>query len=26
MPITVKVVHPDVYEEWLAGAKVEFPT
>jgi cytochrome c oxidase subunit 2 len=26
MPINVKVVHPDVYEEWLAGAKVEFPT
>ena len=25
MPITVKVVHPDVYEEWLAGAKEEFP-
>lgn len=25
MPITVKVVHPDVYEEWLAGAKEQFP-
>ncbi len=25
MPITVKVVDPAVYEEWLAGAKVEFP-
>jgi cytochrome c oxidase subunit 2 len=25
MPITVKVVDPAVYEEWLAGAKEEFP-
>ena len=25
MPITVKVVHPDIYEEWLVGAKDEFP-
>ena len=25
MPITVKVVDPSVYEEWLAGAKEEFP-
>ncbi|MCF2906350.1 cytochrome c oxidase subunit II [Octadecabacter sp. CECT 8868] len=25
MPITVKVVHPDVYEEWLATAREEFP-
>ncbi|SLN49357.1 Cytochrome c oxidase subunit 2 precursor [Pseudooctadecabacter jejudonensis] len=25
MPITVKVVDPAVYEEWLAEAKVEFP-
>ncbi len=26
MPITVKVVDPAVYEEWLAGAKEEFPS
>lgn len=26
MPITVKVVHPDVYEEWLAEAKEQFPS
>lgn len=25
MPITVKVVDPAIYEEWLAGAKEEFP-
>ena len=25
MPITVKVVSPEVYEEWLAAAKEEFP-
>ncbi|PWG17861.1 cytochrome c oxidase subunit II [Salibaculum griseiflavum] len=25
MPITVKVVSPEVYEEWLASAKEEFP-
>ena len=25
MPITVKVVSPEVYEQWLAGAKEEFP-
>ncbi|MEM6713350.1 MAG: cytochrome c oxidase subunit II [Pseudomonadota bacterium] len=25
MPITVKVVHPDIYEEWLVTAKEEFP-
>jgi len=25
MPITVKVVSPEAYEEWLAGAKEEFP-
>ena len=25
IPITVKVVDPAVYEEWLAGAKEEFP-
>jgi len=26
MPITVKVVDPAVYEEWLAGAKEQFPS
>ena len=26
MPITVKVVDPAVYEEWLAQAKVDFPS
>jgi cytochrome c oxidase subunit 2 len=25
MPITVKVVSPEAYEQWLAGAKEEFP-
>jgi cytochrome c oxidase subunit 2 len=25
MPITVKVVSPEVYEQWLAGAKEEYP-